>query len=173
MSESTAIDCLPYYDTFEELDRAQAMKLVEQEMKTFAAKDYLEDHPIATIEFSVRGKLELIYYYYFLFFKYLPAAIFSLIYRCAFINDDIYIFYFANCLVVVVTYKSNRNTAQPSRRCGRQWKGVAITACLIWICYVIQCRQLRAMISSLGTAQYSTHRPRSNTSLTDLRTWSC
>lgn len=57
MSETTAIDCLPYYDTFDESDRAQAMKLVEQEMKTFAAKDYLEDQPMAGVEFAVCSEL--------------------------------------------------------------------------------------------------------------------
>jgi hypothetical protein len=57
MSETTAIDCLPYYDTFDESDRAQAMKLVEQEMKTFAAKDYLEDQPISSVEFAVCSRL--------------------------------------------------------------------------------------------------------------------
>lgn len=71
MSEITAIDCLPYYDTFDEADRAQAMKLVEQEMKTFAAKDYLEEQPVANVEFSVCNEQRIfvwIYYLLFIFF---------------------------------------------------------------------------------------------------------
>jgi hypothetical protein len=74
MTDTIAIDCLPYYDTFQESDRAQAVKLVEQEMKTFAAKDYLEDHePMAAIEFSVRDVFELIriIFEYSLFIIYL------------------------------------------------------------------------------------------------------
>ncbi len=67
MSEITAIDCLPYYDTFDEADRAQAMKLVEQEMKTFAAKDYLEEQPVASVEFSVCNEQREFCLNYYLF----------------------------------------------------------------------------------------------------------
>jgi hypothetical protein len=47
------VDALAYVDEFDEKAQKQAQLLVEQEMKTFVPKNYLEHMPIAELHFTV------------------------------------------------------------------------------------------------------------------------
>lgn len=50
---SPLVDALAYVDEFDEKEKERAQLLVEQEMKTFVPKNYLEHMPIAELHFTV------------------------------------------------------------------------------------------------------------------------
>jgi pre-mRNA-splicing factor SPF27 len=50
--QDTLLDALPYVDEFDEKLRKQAQLLVEQEMKTFVPKNYLEHLPVVELHFK-------------------------------------------------------------------------------------------------------------------------